>query len=58
MLLPISAVPQIAVYNLTVSENVGTAFITFNRTRGDLTTNSRVFAQTRSIEGNVAAAIQ
>ena len=45
------AVPRITVYNLTVREDAGTITIPFNRTGGDLSTNSRIFAQTRSING-------
>jgi len=45
------AVPRITVYNLTVREDVGMITVPFNRTGGDLSTNSRIFAQTRSVNG-------
>ena len=44
-------VPRISVYDVTVRENEGPVTIQFNRTGGDLTTNSRIFAQTRSVSG-------
>ena len=47
------AVARITVYSLTVSENVGSVTIPFNRTGGDLSTNSRIHAQTRSVQGKL-----
>ena len=47
------AVARITVYSLTVSENVGSVTIPFNRTGGDLSTNSRIQVQTRSVQGKL-----
>ena len=44
-------VPRVAVYSVTVPESIGSVSIVFNRTGGDLSTNSRIFALNRDIPG-------
>ena len=44
-------VPRITIYNITVFENVGIVNITVNRTGGDLSRHSVIFAKSRDIPG-------
>ena len=41
--------PQIAIYNVTVFENVGTVTIRLNRTGGDLSLRSVIRATSRDV---------
>ncbi len=45
------AAPQIVVFGARVRENVGTVTIHFKRVGGDLSSSSKIYAQTKSIQG-------
>ena len=47
------AVPHIAVFDITVRENVGVVRVTFERTGGDLSFTSRISAMTVATAGKV-----
>ncbi len=45
------AAPQIAIFGARVRENVGTVTIHFKHVDGDLSSSSKIYAQTKSIQG-------
>ena len=48
----LNAVPQISIFNITVLENVGTVRIPINRTGGDLSLRSVIYATSRDVPGS------
>ena len=47
--------PHISIYDITVSEADGFAAVVFNRTGGDLTVPSHIFASTVNTSGTAAS---
>ena len=46
------AVPHISIFDVTVTEQDGSVTVPFNRTGGDISSESRVEVSTRDVVGN------